>query len=297
MAQRKLSRKERALAARIAAERAAARPAVKKDFRTDGSARFSAYLWAAALTVGYGIVNNLVLGRPEQRVDGEALVVCAATLVIHLLVYYREPARATMLNRVAKPLWNVIQRMEKPRYSRIAGLTILLTVFVFAATPIGNIEPALAAKHLAKSDIGLVPGLDDGLQGTEPAYRFREISNRIEKTIQERKPTDPSTLSEVRDSLAKIVENVRLPEDVSVAAKLELAYLETYEALSKIGVADPGALNQISSGFVPGVPTVIGEGPDKTKFFMIPPSSSLRLLCRNYLTSLIFIFNRVRATL
>src|SRR5260370_35681536 len=115
-------------------------------------------------------------------------------------------------------------------------------------------------------------GVDAALGGAEPAYRFREVSTRIEKAIKERAPGDSATVSEVRDSLAKVVQNMRLPENVSEAAKLELAYLQNYETLSRIGAADPRILHQVSSGYTPGVPTVIGAGVDKTTLIMTPPA-------------------------
>jgi hypothetical protein len=271
----KQSRRQRAAAAKAAAAQMAAQPPAKKDFLADGRARLSAYLWSISLTFGYGVANDLVLGRSESQVNKEAVVVCVATLVAHVCFYYAALTRVSFSHRVTERLWVTIQQLSKRRFARMAGASALTLVLVMSAAPIGGVEPAIAAKRLEKSDIGLIPGVDSDLRGTEPAYRFREVSTRIERTIKERVPGDPNTMSKVRDSLARIVQNVRLPENVAVAARLELAYLQSYETLSRIGAEDPQILHQVSSGYVPGMPAVIGAGVDKTTFYMMPPATSL----------------------
>jgi hypothetical protein len=269
----KQSRKQRAAAAKaVAAQRAAQAPA-KKDFLADGRARFGAYLWAISLTFGYGVVNDLVLRRPESQVNKEAVVVCIATLVARVFFYYSPLTRVSFSLRIAERLWVAIQQLSRRRFARMVGASALTFVLVMSVAPIGGVEPAIAARRLAKSDIGLIPGADSDLRGTDPVYRFHEVSTRIEKTIKERSPGDPATLGEVRDSLAKVVQNVRLPENVSQAAKLELAYLQSYETLSRIGIADPRILHQISSGYTPGIPAVIGAGVDETKLILVPPAT------------------------
>jgi hypothetical protein len=268
----KQTRKQRAASSKAAAKMATRTP-VKKNFLTNSRARFSAYLWAISLTFCYGILNDLVLDRPTGRVNMEALVVCILTLVAKVLFYYERPARAYVGQGIPERLWIAIQQLSQRKTTRLVGVSSFTFVLVLSAAPIGGVEPAIAARHLEKSDIGLIPGLDSDLRGTEPAYRFREVTARIEKTIKERAPGDPATVSEVRDSLANVVQNVRLPENVSEAAKLELAYLQSYETLSRIGVADPQILHQISSGYTPGIPAVIGAGVDKTTFIMAPPAS------------------------
>lgn len=269
----KQSRRQRAAAAKAAAALRAAQPPVKKDFLTDSKARFSAYLWTISLTFGYGVVNDLALDRPASRVNIEAVIICVVTLVARVFFYYARPTRATSGQRITERLWVAIQQLSRRRFTRLVGVSALTFVLVVSAVPIGGVEPAIAARRLAKSDIGLIPGADSDLRGTDPAYRFQEVTTRIEKTIKERSPGDPATLGEVRDSLAKVVQNVRLPENVSQAAKLELAYLQSYETLSRIGVADPRILHQISSGYTPGVPVVIGAGVDETKFILLPPAT------------------------
>jgi hypothetical protein len=151
-------------------------------------------------------------------------------------------------------------------------MSLLTFALLMSALPIDGIEPAVATRRLEISGIGLIPGLDSDLHGTDPVYRFREVSDRIEKAVEQRVPGDPSTVSKASDSLARIVENVRLPENVATAAKLELAYLQTYQTLSQIAVEHPEVLHQISSGYVRGIPAVIGAGADKTTFIM-PPSA------------------------
>jgi hypothetical protein len=270
----KQSRKQRAAAAKVAAAQRVGQPPAKKDFLTDGLARFNAYLWAISLTFGYGVVNDLVLGRSESQVNKEAVVVCLATLVAHVLFYYSPLTRLSFSHRITERMWRAIQQLSRRRFSRIAGASALTLVLVMSATPIASVEPAIAARRLEKSDIGLIPGADSDLRGTDPAYRFREVSARIEKTIKERVPGDPRTVSEVSGSLAKIVQNVRLPENVSEAAKLELAYLQSYETLSEIGARDPLVLHQTSSGYVPNIPTVIGAGADETTLVMAPSATA-----------------------
>lgn len=270
----KPSRKQRASSTKAAAAQRVAQQPAKRDFLADGRARFSAYLWAISLTFGYGVLNDLVLGRPERQVNREAIAVCIATLVAHLTLFYARPARVKVPQRMAEGLWVAIQQLNRRRFARIAGVSALAFVLVLSAMPIGGLEPAIAARRLEESNIGLIPGLDSGLQGTEPAYRFREVSNRIEKTVREKVPGDPNAVSKVRDSLARIVENVRLPENVSYAAKLELAYLQSYKTLSQIGSEDPRVLQQVSSGYAPNIPVVIGAGVDKTTFIMSPSATA-----------------------
>jgi len=266
----KQSRKQRAAAAKASATLRAAQPPVKKDFLTDSEARFSAYLWTISLTFGYGVVNDLALDRPTSRVNIEAFVVCIVTFVARVFFYYARPARTNFTLRIIKHLWVAMQQVSGRKATVIVGVSALTFVLVMSAVPIGGLEPTITARRLEKSDIGLIPGVDSDLLGTEPAYRFREVSARIEKTIKERTPGDPATVSKVRDSLAKFVENARLPKNVSEAANLELAYLQSYQTLSRIGAADPRILHQISSGFTPGIPVVIGAGIDKTTFIMVP---------------------------
>lgn len=270
MGRDKHSRKQRAEAARAAAARKLPPQPAKRDFLVDGRARFTAYLWAITLTFAYGVVNDLILGRPERRVEKEALFVCVATLVTHIFLFYTRPVRARILDRVIETLWTGIQNLVAWKYARIAGIIGPASVLVMSATPVASIEPTIAVKHLEKSDIGLIPGMDSDLSRSDPAHRFREVSGRIEKAMQERVPGDPNKVSEVKDSLARVVENVRLPENVSTAAKLELAYLQSYESLSVIGTKDPQILRQLNPHPVSGQPTVIGAGPDKSQLIMTP---------------------------
>jgi hypothetical protein len=270
----KQSRKQRAAAAKAAAAQRAAQPPAKKDFLADGRARFSAYLWAISLTFAYGVVNDLGLGRPEPQVSGEALAVCIATLVARVFFYYAPLIRMGFSHRVTERLWVALQQLSRRRFARMAGASALTFVLVMSAAPIGGVEPAIAARRLEKSDIGLLPGVDSDLRGSDPAYRFREVSTRIERTIKERLPGDPNTVNEVKGSLARIVQNVRLPENVAGAAKLELAYLQSYETLSLIGAADPRILHQISSGYTPAIPAMIGAGVDKTTFVFAPSATT-----------------------
>lgn len=260
----KQTRKQRAAAALGAPQRPP-----KRDSTADGRAWFNAYLWAISLTFGYGVVNDLVLGRPESQVRMEALVVCIVTLAVRVTLFHARPAHGEIFQR----LWATAQQISRRRYARIVGVSALVFVLVMSALPIGSVEPAIAARTLERSGIGLVPGMDSGLQGTYPAYRFREVSARIEKTINERVPGDPSAVSKTSDSLARIVENVRLPGDVAEAAKLELAYLQSYETLSWIGAKDPQILRHISSAYAPGIPAMVGLGMDKTTLIMTPDAT------------------------
>ena len=266
---RKQTRKQRSATARIAAASTKSQIPLKRDFLADAQGRFAAYVWTVSLTFGYGVLNTLVLGRPERRVNQEALVVCVSVLFIRLLLFYTRPVRVKIYGWATESLWVVTQYFGRRKHVRI--VSVLAPIILLAATAI--LEPAIAARRLLKSDAGLVPGIDSGLQGTDPAYRFRETSARIDKRVNERVPGDPSTLRDVKDSLANILQNERLPESVSIAAKLELASLQSYESLSRIGAADPRILHQISSGYAPGIPAVIGAGMDKTEFIMTPEAT------------------------
>jgi hypothetical protein len=268
---RKQTRKQRAAAvARIAAGLTPSQIPIKRDFLADDRGRFAAYVWMVSLTFGYGVLNTLLLGRPERRVNQEALAVCISVLFIRLFLFYTRPVRVKVYGWATESLWAAIQNFGRRKHIRIAS--VLVPAILLAATAI--LEPAIAARRLLKSDAGLVPGIDSGLEGTDPAYRFRETSARIEKRVNERTPGDPNTLKDVRDALANILQNERLPESVSVAAKLELASLQSYESLSRIGAADPRILHRISSGYAPEIPAVIGAGMDKTEFIMTPEATN-----------------------
>jgi hypothetical protein len=241
------------------------RKPVKKDFLADGPARIAACLWAISLTFAYGVVNDLVLHRPERKVSVEALCLCLATLLGYVALFYSRPTYASVYSRFTERTWEALDQLEQRRFGRLAGATVLAFVLVVTMTPIGNVEPVLAAEHLRRSNVGLLPGIDSDLRGTDPAYRFRQVSKRLEKAIQEGVPGDPEKLNKVQASLAEIVENVRLPEKVSQSAQLELAYLQTYETFSQIGTKNLQPLHQTADTRT-GLPTtgLQGAGVDKT---------------------------------
>lgn len=271
MSRSKLSRRQRAAAARAAAIARSSREPAKNNFLTDGPARFGALLWAIFLTFGYAVVNDLVLNRPENRVSAEALVVCIVTLTTRVSLFYARPVGSKPHHRTAERLWMKIENLELQGFGRTLGIIALSLILILSAVPVNAVEPVIAAWILKKSNVGLIPGMDVDLRGSPPAYRFQQVSGRIERSINKKKPGDPKAVGEVRDALARIVENIRLPENVSAAAQLELAYLQSYESLSTIGAQDPRILNQVTSGNLPeGIPAVIGAGVDKTTLMMPP---------------------------
>lgn len=241
---------------------------VKKSFSDDHAARLRACLWAVSLTFGYGVFNDLILGRPEQRVATEAIAVCVVTLGIQYVLFHASATPTSMRNQFVARLWCRIEAARHKKMGRLIGATTM--AFVLCAVPIGKVTPSIEAAALRKSDVGLLPGMDAGLTGTRPDFRFNEVSTRLETAIREKKIANPASVKEAKESLASIIENVRLPENVSFAAKRELAYLQAYESLSRIGAADPQVLRKLSSGYVPGMPAVFGAGIDKTTLIATP---------------------------
>jgi hypothetical protein len=265
----KLSRKQRAAAARTVAARSLSQEQIGKDFLTDGQARFKACLWAISLTFAYGVINNVILGRSESQVSLEALGVCIVTVAFRIAIFYSDTARSRLRHGIAERLWMAGKYVAHQRFGRTIGVSAIALVLVLNALPLEAVEPTIATWVLKRSNAGLIPVVDSDLRGTHPAYRFREVSGRIERSIDAKAQSDPNTVSNVRNSLARILENVRLPENVATAAKLELAYLQSYETLSRM---DPRSLHQVSSVYAPGIPAVIGAGIDKTRFILLPPA-------------------------
>lgn len=192
------------------------------------------------------------------------------TLGIQYLLFHLRTTFAMAGTQLAARLWCAIEAARHRRISRLVGAATL--AFVLFAVPIGNVvTPPLKAAALRTSDVGLLPGLDTGLRGTRPDFRFNEASTRIDTAIQEKKIGDPETVKQVRESLAETVANLRLPENVRVAANTEWAYLQSYESLSRIGAANPQFLHQLAaSAPVPGVPGINGPGPDKLRLILTP---------------------------
>jgi hypothetical protein len=267
----KRSRKQRAADARRSIAIEAAKPRPKRDFLSGGQARVNAYLWAMCLTFGYGMVNTAILSRPGNRVNIEALAICVATLLFHVFLFY-----ARSVSRKNEHAWSerVLRGLKHLKIAQIVRISALNVVLTLCAVAIGGVEPSIVARQLAKSDIGLIPGTDSDLSGTEPAYRFREVSARIEKNIERRVPGDPQAIGLTMDSLRRVYDSARLPENVSVAARLELAYLQSYATLSWIGAEDPSILHQLNSGSSTNMPVVIGQGVDKTQIILVPPASA-----------------------
>jgi hypothetical protein len=234
-----------------------------RDFLQDGPARVRALLWSISVTFVYAVVNDLLLDRPQSKVSSEAFVACIVTMAIQIAIFYkRRSGRRPVLSAY---LWNSFERLVHYRFA----VSSIAFVLVLNATPVANIEPAIAAASLRKSEIGLIPGMDSGLQGTDPSHRFRQASNRIERAIQERKLGDPEELSKVKNSLVTVVENLRLHENVSEPAKVELAYLQSYELLSRAAAANPTILQP--TGVWPGNGRgMTGYGPDKTRISLTP---------------------------
>jgi hypothetical protein len=237
------------------------------DFLADGPARLRMCLWAIALTFGYGFVNDVFLDRPEYRVSMEAIGLCIVAFTLQVIRFYKRPTRTEASRQVAERLWYGFCLWQQKTGRTVAVFSLALALM---ATPISKLEPTVAAASLRKSDIGLVPGMDSDLQGTDPVYRFNQASSRIEKAIQDRVPGNPEKVSETKAALERVVENVRLPENVAAAAKLELAYLQSYETISRIGAGSPEFLHQAGRGFIPGIPGAIGQGVDKTTFIATP---------------------------
>jgi hypothetical protein len=277
----KMTRKQRAAIAKIQAASSLSQPRVISDFLTDDQARFKACLWAILLTFGYGVVNDLIFRRPVKQISIEAILVCIGTFTIQVVRFYVGFAGLTLRRGLSDRLWSDLQRVERQRFARVIGGLSLTLVLVLSVGPAAAVEPAIAVWMLKRTNAGLIPGLDSGLKDTTPEDRFRKVSRQIEQAIRERMPTDPKGVSAAKESLANIVENIRLPEAVSDAAKLELAYLQSYETLSRIATTDPQALNQISSAYTPGTPMVIGAGVDKTTIMLAPSAPAFMILGPN----------------
>lgn len=267
MIHRRQSRKERAKAT----ERAnTAEFAVRKSSGASAPARFRAYLWAMSLTFGYGVVNSAILGRAERQVSIEAVLVCVAVLGVHVVLYYTRPMRSLFAEAIVEQLWRAVQGMEQRRLARIAAVSAFLFVLIANAIPLSAVEPALATWLLKKSNAGLVPGLDSDLADTPPAFRFREISNRVEKSLKARIPNDSRVVSRVRTPMENTLQGVRLPVNIKDAASEEVAHLQTYQTFSTIAAVDPLILGPAPSTSSARGPWIVGAGSDETKFVLTP---------------------------
>ena len=139
----KRSRKQRAAAAQAASKLKALQAPVKKDFLADGRARFRAYLWTICVTFGYGFVNSLLLGRPENRVDQESVVVCAATLVAHVVFFNGRATSANIDSRFGERLWLALQQLSQRKFTRIAAAPALALVLLVSAIPLDTVNASL----------------------------------------------------------------------------------------------------------------------------------------------------------
>ena len=139
----KRSRKQRAADARVASKLKATQAPVKKDFLTDGRTRLRAYLWTICLTFGYGFVNHLLLGRPENQVDRESVVVCAGTLIVQAVIFYERSTSAGKWSRLTERIWFALQQLSQRRLIRFAGVPALVFVLLISAIPLDAVSASL----------------------------------------------------------------------------------------------------------------------------------------------------------
>jgi hypothetical protein len=253
-----------------------------RDFLSlDANARLRAHVWSISLSFIYGVVNALILNRAEKQVTIEVVSVC---LCINLLQLVRYSARFSA-NRL-KDLYSsrsfgsgfvlqssYLQSIKPQRWFRTHRLTSATAVFMGVIILLGNVLPAKAVGQkvavwiLKNSDVGLIPGASPQLSRTSPAYRFKAVSEVIDKSLREQSPTDPAKLSKVKERLENTLQAATLPEDVRRAAMQEVAHLQAYETLSQI-LAMP--TNQRM--------TIFGEEQDKTVFVLAPGTEALFII-------------------
>jgi len=190
MSPAKQSRKQRAAAARVASALKAPQLPVKKDFLGDGRARFRAYLWAICMTFAYGFVNNLLLSRPENRVNEESVVVCAATLIAHVFFYYARAASANIRSRLTERLWVALQQLGQRKFTRIASVSVLASLLLVSAIPLDAVSASL------------VKMIQNGrLPESVAQFAIQEVAYvQSYKTRKQIAATDPAALNPVSNS-------------------------------------------------------------------------------------------------
>jgi hypothetical protein len=170
----KRSRKQRAAAAKAASKLKVPQEPVKKDFLADGRARFRAYLWTICVTFGYGFVNSLLLGRPENRVDEESVLVCVATLVGQVVFFYGRAKGGDDPSRFGERLWLALQQLSQRKFARIAAVSALALVLLASAIPLDAVNASLV-KMIQK---GRLPESVSRVAMQEVAYLQRYETRR-----------------------------------------------------------------------------------------------------------------------
>jgi hypothetical protein len=180
----KRSRKQRAAAARAASTSKSRDVPVEKDFMEDDRARFSAYFWTICLTFGYGFVNNLLLGRPENKVDSESVVVCVGTFVVQVIFFYGRSASAGKWSRLIERIWVVFQQLSQRRLTRFVGVSALVFVLLVSAIPLDTVKASL----IKMLQTGRLPE-------NVAQVAIQEVANlQNYKTLKHIAATDPATL-------------------------------------------------------------------------------------------------------
>ncbi len=181
----KRSRKQRAAAALAASKSQATKARAEKDFLADGRTRLGAYLWAICLTFGYGFVNNLLLGRPENNVDKECVIVCAGTLVARAVIFYRGRASSSEWPRLIERIWVILQQLSRRKFSRFVGVSALAFVLLLSAIPLDAVNASL----VKMIQTGRLPE-------SIAQVAIQEVANlQSYKTLKHIAATDPATLA------------------------------------------------------------------------------------------------------
>jgi hypothetical protein len=232
------------------------------------------------LTVLYCVYNDALLERPAREITYEALGIillstAVSTIWFWLFKFHSAPMEKRPDRRATKP-----HHRKLVLTLRTAGALAVLFILVGNKIHLDAIEPAIAARHLQKTDIGLISNFGAHVRGVPLDARFRQVSNDIDLSLAAGRQGNPYQLREAKAKLEDTFQSVRLPPKVANAATDEVALLQGYENFSLIMSDQKSAEWQPTSGIAtqppipPGHPLVVRGGGEETTVLTLGPGAS-----------------------
>jgi hypothetical protein len=204
-------------------------PRPRGKFVTNGRARAKVLFWAIAASFAYGVLNNLILGRPEARVDLEMLVVCASTIFLQIGMYYTGSKYFESGKALVSGLWGRISRFE--HWAFAPALTALvfaisLSFMMFISAPKFQAKVVDFRFDRLTKQILAVEAASLSQDRKKPP--FEQVLSAVRSTATFNLPVDTKRVERARDAIAESLSSKELPESTKVSGWEAMAGLGAY---------------------------------------------------------------------
>jgi hypothetical protein len=201
----------------------------REKFATNGRARAKVLFWAIAVSFAYGVLNNVILGRPEDRVDLEMLLVCASTVLLQIGMYYTGSKYFQTGRALMSGLWGRISRFEHWAYAPAMTalvFAISLSCMMFIGAPKFQAKVIDFRLDRLTKQILTVEAASPSQERVKPP--FEQLLSAVKTTAALNIPVDTKRVERARNAIAESLSSKEFPESVMVSGWETMAGLGAY---------------------------------------------------------------------